>query len=164
MSAALTKARVQRTTFAAVVAIVFMLFVAFAAAYLERRAVPKEWVRIPVPRIAWLNLIVLAAASAAVEAYRRRGTGVRRAVALATGALFLALQAVAWQHCNAIGAGLSSSAHASFFFVVSGVHGAHVIGGLVALLWPGAPRGLVAGYWHFLGFSWLALLSLLTFL
>ncbi len=163
MTVSITLDRHRRTLFAAIMATVAMLFVAFAAAYLERRAMPQEWVRIPVPRLAWLNLLVLAAASAAVEAYRRKGTAARRLTALGVAGLFVVLQVVVWMQCRAAGAGLASSAHASFFFILSGLHALHLLGGMAALLWRDGPRPLIAAYWHFLGFVWIGLLSMMTF-
>ena len=63
----------------------------------------------------------------------------------------------------------------SFFYLVTAIHGLHLLGGLVALgrtiakLWRGAdlPKlrlsvELCALYWHFLLLVWLVLLGLLT--
>jgi cytochrome c oxidase subunit 3 len=69
---------------------------------------------------------------------------------------------------------LPTSPHAAFFYMLSAIHGAHVLGGLGALAWTlrkalkGAYsahqyRGLshVAIYWHFVGAIWIYLLLLL---
>ena len=64
----------------------------------------------------------------------------------------------------------------SFFYLLTGLHGLHILGGLVALAravpaaWgarrPGAGSGsaleLCVAYWHFLLFVWLCLLVLFT--
>jgi cytochrome c oxidase subunit 3 len=82
---------------------------------------------------------------------------------------------VAWKALIAQGVFLPSSPHAAFFYMLSAVHGAHVIGGLGALGWTlnRAFRGAytatthtglthAAIYWHFVGALWIYLLILLS--
>jgi cytochrome c oxidase subunit 3 len=61
---------------------------------------------------------------------------------------------------------LSDTPEGAFFFLLSAVHGLHLLGGVAALVWlivqARAPR-LVAAYWHFLGLVWLYVLLLLHF-
>ena len=100
-------------------------------------------------------------------------------LALVTGGLtalaFLAGQLMAWRELSASGYLLTANPANSFFYLLTGLHGLHIIGGLVALgsttvkAWTGAPRDrlrlsveLCAMYWHFLLFIWLAILVLLA--
>ena len=89
------------------------------------------------------------------------------AVTALLGVLFLAGQMGAWEQYRALGLFLSSNPHSSFFYILSGVHGAHLAGGLLGLGYLLARPGrvgavnLCATYWHFLGGLWLYLLVML---
>jgi cytochrome c oxidase subunit 3 len=87
---------------------------------------------------------------------------------------FLAGQLIAWRQLDAAGYYLTANPAAAFFYLITGVHGLHILGGLVALAgtmdkaWRGVAAGevrlsveLCATYWHFLLFVWLAIFSLL---
>jgi len=165
----------------ALVATVAMLFAAFTAALLIRRA-GSDWVVISLPPIVGANTLVLVISSAAVEMARRAVRGDQSPLAagwlfgaLVLGALFLAGQLAAWWSLVQAGVFLPSSPHASFFYMLSAVHGAHVVGGLGALVWvfrrtragaytANAHGGLshAAVFWHFMGVIWVYLLALLT--
>jgi cytochrome c oxidase subunit 3 len=113
---------------------------------------------------------------AQVAARRGRMDGVRTGL-LAGGVFalaFLAGQLIAWRELDAAGYYLTANPAAAFFFLITGVHGVHILGGLVALgrtmdkAWQGVALGevrlsveLCAMYWHFLLFVWLVLFSLL---
>lgn len=86
------------------------------------------------------------------------------------GALFLLMQFSEWRQCAALGITPRTNLYWSTFFVLTGVHGLHVLGGLIWLVvaWFGARRGvhalrveLAALYWHFVDLVWLALFTLL---
>ncbi len=164
----------------AVLATVTMLFAAFTAALLIRRS-GSDWIAIELPAIAWVNGGVIVVSSALLELARRALRSGAASVAplwlglaAALGLLFLAGQIVAWRALMAEGVFLPSSPHAAFFYMLSAVHGAHVLGGLGALGWTlrsalrGAytatmHRGLshAAVYWHFVGALWIYLLILM---
>ncbi len=151
-----------------------MLFVAFTTTYLGHRQEPG-WTQIPLPWILWLDTGILLASSAAVEWGRRRlkrgdTMGFRRALTAGggLGVAFLVGQLLAWQQLVRQGVYLSSQPHSSFFYLLTGAHGVHLLGGLVAFAvilpraWRGAytPPGSVAvnvssTYWHFLTGLWL---------
>ncbi len=166
---------------AAVLATVSMLFVAFTSALLVRRT-GSDWVPVELPAIVWLNTAVLIASSAAVELAR---AGLRRddssrttlwlAIAGALGLLFLLGQVLAWRELAVRGVFLPSNPHAAFFYVLTALHGAHLLGGLAALgvtLRRAASGAYTATshagfthaaiYWHFMGGVWLFLLAVLT--
>ncbi len=165
----------------AILATVAMLFAAFTAALLVRRT-GSDWTPVSLPPIIWLNTLLLIASSAAVELGRasvRRdalhGSARWLAIASLLGVLFLAGQIVAWRMLAARGVFLPTNPHAAFFYMLSAVHGAHVIGGLTALVWTlrRALRGAytrarhaglthAAIFWHFVGGVWVHLLVLLS--
>lgn len=156
------------------------LFALFISSYLMRRHM-GDWSAPPVPRLLWLNTGVLVASSAALQwslvAARREQAQEMRTGLLAGGALalvFLAGQLLAWRQLAAAGYFLATNPATSFFYLVTAVHGLHVLGGLVALAattakaWRAETAGqvrlsvdLCALYWHFLLVAWLALLMLL---
>lgn len=87
---------------------------------------------------------------------------------------FLLGQWGVWSLFSQRGYGVSSTPAASFFYLLTGLHGAHLLVGLAIWgrtlpgLWQGASReavarlGLLAQYWHFLLGLWLVLFALLT--
>jgi cytochrome c oxidase subunit 3 len=158
---------------------VSMLFIGFTSAVILRRS-SGDWRPLPAPPVLWLNTAALVASSATLEAARRRlrAWDARSAQALLgvtglLGGLFLTGQVVAWRQLAARGIFLASNPHSSFFYLLTGVHGAHLLGGLawfaVAFLSmrrlnyvPGGDGlRLFATYWHFLDALWVYLLFLL---
>jgi cytochrome c oxidase subunit 3 len=164
----------------ALLATVTMLFAALTAAILIRRT-GSDWVPVQLPDIVWANGLVILASSALLELARRSLrvgdeslAPVWLGLAAALGVVFLGGQLAAWSSLMEQGVFLPTSPHAAFFYMLSAVHGAHVLGGLGALVWTlrralkGAysahqHRGLshAAIYWHYVGAIWIYLLFLL---
>jgi len=93
-----------------------------------------------VPKLLWLNTGVLISSSGALQwaqiaARRGKMDGVR--AGLLAGAFFalafLAGQLWAWRQLDAAGYYLTANPAAAFFYLITGVHGLHLLGGLVAL-------------------------------
>jgi cytochrome c oxidase subunit III len=162
-------------------AVVGSLFALFASAYMMRMHMAADWRPLPEPKLLWLNTGVLALSSLALHraqvAARRGQPDATRAALLAGGvgaAAFLVGQLLAWQELSAAGYFVASNPANSFFYVITAVHGLHLLGGLVALgrtiaeVWGGAEPDqvrlhveLCAAYWHFLLLVWLAFFALL---
>jgi cytochrome c oxidase subunit 3 len=160
-------------------AVVGALFSLFISAYLMRVGTP-DWWSTPIPRLFWLNTAMLIVSSAAMqwaktEAERGRDDPMRTALlaALATAILFLTGQVFAWRELTQAGYVLADNPANSFFYVITGMHGLHILGGLVALgrttvkAWsaPASRRlrlsvDLCAVYWHFMLAVWLILFAL----
>jgi cytochrome c oxidase subunit III len=161
-------------------AIVGSLFALLMSAYSMRMEM-GGWRPAPVPKLLWLNTGVLISSSVALQwahvaAGRRMMDGVRAGL-VAGGAFalaFLAGQLVAWRQLDAAGYYLTANPAAAFFYLITGVHGLHLLGGLVALGrtmdkgWRGLAIGevrlrveLCAIYWHFLLLVWLVFFALL---
>jgi cytochrome c oxidase subunit III len=156
-----------------------MLFVGFTSAYVVRRTA-ADWVPMQAPPILWANGLVLIASTVTLEVSRRRlrgwdlvGSQGWLALTGVLGGLFLVGQLLAWRALAQAGVFLSSNPHSSFFYVLSGLHGLHLLGGLtwfVVALWnvrrmaytPGEDAlSLFATYWHFLTALWVYLFVLL---
>jgi cytochrome c oxidase subunit 3 len=162
-------------------AVVGCLFALFTSAYFMRMAV-SDWQPLPLPRLLWLNTGVLVLSSialqcASVAARRGQIDTVRLGLATAglTALAFLIGQLMVWRQLTADGYFLTSNPANSFFYLITGMHGLHILGGLVGLgrttmgAWKGARSErlrlgveLCAMYWHFLLFVWLAVFALLA--
>ena len=158
---------------------VLMFFMALASAYLVRRGSP-DWVPVRVPGLMWFNTAVLLVSSGTLEMARKRlgwldVTGFGRWWALTTiaGVVFLIGQVVAWRQLVGEGIYLASNPASSFFYIFTGAHALHLLGGVGALLyvaWRNFERAQVTRvvaaevtsyYWHFMDGLWVFLLVLL---
>ena len=157
------------------------LFTLFISAYSMRMNM-ADWRVLPVPKLLWFNTAVLVLSSAALQwallsARRNDMDGVIFGL-LAGGAAavtFLVGQLLAWQQLIVAGYFVASNPANSFFYLLTAVHGLHLMGGLVALgkttarVWRSTKVSevqlsieLCTIYWHFLLLVWLVLLGLLT--
>jgi cytochrome c oxidase subunit III len=159
-------------------AVVGALFALLASAY-AMRSVSPDWQSAPMPRVLWLNTGVLILSSLGLQAAdffaRRRETERARSFLLAgacAAAAFLGGQLWAWRQFAAAGYFLATNPANSFFYLITGAHGVHLAGGLVALAATVMAGGnvsaaqsgirLCAIYWHFLLIVWLLLFALLA--
>lgn len=150
-------------------------FISLVIAYYWRKHTPPFWDPVPTPKTLWLSTVIILASSVTFETARRmfrRGhwrAGSRFLLVTASlGMAFLASQLTAWRSLLEHGAFLSKNPHSSFFYMFTGLHAAHLVGGLVILfvvvLGKSKRRELVdvaTNYWHFLGVLWLALFYVL---
>jgi|SRR5580704_4857928 cytochrome c oxidase subunit 3 len=158
-----------------------MSFAAFTSALFIRQA-STDWTHIAAPRILFVSTAVLVLSSCLMELARRgfdegsdsqikdRGKGLMLlAATLVLGLAFVGGQYLAWKQLAAQGLFLATNPNSSFFYLLTGVHAAHVLGGIVALgylllLLAGrgsVRRNLLNGvvvYWHFMAALWLYLL------
>ena len=136
-----------------------MLFAAFTASYLIRRT-GSDWSSVRLPGAAWAAAAVLVASSWTLSRSWHGAT-------LGLSFLFAAGQVLAWRQLADQGVFVPSSPHAAFFYMLSCVHGVHMIAGMVGIGAAMAGRvrtRLVAAWWHFVGGLWLYTLFLLQVL
>ncbi len=158
---------------------ILMFFMALASAFLVRRS-SGDWVPVHIPMLMWVNTVVLLASSATLEIARHRlAKGHLDAyknlwlVTTVLGVLFLVGQVIAWRLLAAQGIYLASNPASSFFYIFTGAHALHLLGGVAALLYV-AKRNfeqaqvtrtvaaeVISHYWHFMDALWLFLLALL---
>ncbi len=158
---------------------ILMFFMALASAFLVRKGT-GGWVPVHIPRLLWLNTVILLASSATLEMARKRLAhsdlnGFRNLWRVTTvlGVLFLVGQVVAWRILAGQGIYLATNPASSFFYIFTGAHALHLVGGVCALLYVAQRKsdqahvslGVVAEvtsyYWHFMDALWLFLLALL---
>lgn len=158
---------------------VVMFFAALVSALVVRKGLSAiAWQTVEVPRILWLNTLILLASSATLVRARRdfraRDDAAFRhwwGVAAILGLFFVAGQILAWRQLARAGVYLSANASSSFFYVLTAAHALHLLGGIVAMLAVGFTRGrrvsrdtagqVVSIYWHFLTALWLFLFAIL---
>ncbi len=171
---------VQRLGLRVFLAVVTVLFSLVVVIYSDRMALP-DWRPLHEPWTLWLNTGLLILASVAfhwAQKNAREGkiAGVRTGMH-AGGVLTLAfLIGQLWvaQQLSAMGYYASGSPAVAFLYMMSTMHGLHLMGGLVAWyravarMWRGEDTDelllsveLCTSYWHYLLGIWLVLFSLL---
>lgn len=144
--------------------VVTSLFGLFLTAYVMRLASPDA-TAIAMPWQLWLSTAVLVAGSVLLHQASRSESRSWLMAGGLCGVAFVAVQCWAWQALQAANVVLTGNPAASFFYLLTGLHALHAVGGLVA--WgnvSGSPGGdrriaLCARYWHFLLVVWLALFA-----
>ncbi len=162
-------------------AAILMFFMALTSAYIVRKGLGGDWQSIRLPRVLWFNTLVLLVSSVTIEIARRREHAAEFAafrnwwgVTTGLGCLFLLGQVQAWRQLRAAGVYVASNPSSSFFYVLTAAHGAHLVGGILALayvaarVWQrsritqGTAAELASVYWHFMDGLWVFLFLLLN--
>ncbi len=156
----------------------------------------NPWLPIEIPSILWLNTIMLLLSSVTVEFARRgifreidileewfgMGKPTRRKVlpwliaSVLFGCMFLWGQYVAWKQLAMQRISYANNPSSHFFYLITGVHGIHLLLGLAmlvaAVIGMGAIRAIesrqilvdsAAWYWHTMGALWIFLFALLIY-
>ena len=158
----------------------------------------SDWRPVVLPRILYLNTVLLLLSSLTMERARQNifheidvleewlglGRPALRATlpwvgaTLGLGALFLAGQAMAWRELTAQGFAFDHwrvTPASYFFYVITGLHAAHLLAGLLALVFCLTALGRLrrveyrqiaidssAWFWHFMTGAWLVLVAVLA--
>jgi cytochrome c oxidase subunit 3 len=185
---------------------VLMIFVSYSSAYVVRQGLPtldpatgtlvRDWLPLQLPNFLLVNSLVLLVSILTMELARRQAVRVGVSSGIASGPAerteadkmpwlaltailglsFLAGQGLVWRELAARGFYVATSPSSSFFYLLTGMHGIHLLGGIVALLAAGAASLLrksvastavvvdaTAWYWHFMTVLWVYILCLLEF-
>ena len=156
-----------------------------------------DWFPVPLPKLMLINTVVLLVSTFTMELARRqaaRNAAVAQlaaipgvsvdadekvswlALTVVLGLSFLVGQWMVWRELAASGFYVSSSPSSSFVYLLTGMHGVHLFGGVVALLTAGVASlqrrpadsqsivlDVTGWYWHFMAFLWVYILCLLEF-
>lgn len=146
-----------------------------------------EWRPFDLPKQIWVSTVLIAASSLTYQisqTFLKKDNQARaKNWLLATtvfGAMFIASQILAWLALVREGVYMQSNPYAGFFYIMTAVHAAHVIGGICALgyillrTWhkTGSIEEMkkrkqisntVGWYWHFMDALWVVLFLLLGF-
>ena len=178
----LPPAKIGLWIFLAVVTSLFGLFITAYHMRMMEGMQHGDWHHFPVPSLLWVNTATLMLGSVAMQWARgaaergERGPLLVRLVAggLLTGA-FLVGQLLAWRQVSGTEYFLARNPATAFFYLLTAVHGLHLLGGLA--VWANTVRrltapavrppdvgltvGLCTVYWHYLLLVWLVLFGLL---
>ena len=175
---AVTAERVALTFFLVIATVIFSLFM---VSYYLRMELP-DWEPLSEPAQLWFNTGLLIASSVLFQWSRNivvRGDN-RNLYTSFFGAgilaiLFIVAQMVTWNQLQAGGFYLSSNPAVAFYYLLTGVHALHLIGGLwvwskcaIRLSSGGEPEEirlsiqLCTIYWHFLLLVWIVLFAILA--
>jgi len=161
---------------------VFMLFMSLTSAYIVRQA-DGNWTVFDLPSLFWFTTVVILLSSVTMQwAYfaakkdNRSTTQLMVMLTLILGLVFLVGQFYGWKQLVFDKVYLVGNPSGSFVYVLTGLHGLHIISAVVAvaILLVSVVRGKVnsrnmlgiemcATYWHFLGVLWLYLFVFLIY-
>ena len=155
-----------------------MMFVALTSAYLVRRGA-GNWLDFALPAYFYYSTLAIVASSVTLELAKRSqlksdagGYRLWLVVSGILGLAFCVMQYWGWIQLYEVGVHLSGNPAGSFIYAISGLHVAHVIGGLGALAATiinafalkftvneikKTRLQMVLNYWHFVGFLWIYL-------
>jgi cytochrome c oxidase subunit 3 len=163
------------------IAVVTSLFALFLSAYLMRMQL-GDWRPLAEPKLLWLNTVILVLASVAFQLARGAASRGQQLTTVKVGlivggvctTLFLLGQLIAWQQLNATGYFMTGNPANSFFYLLTALHGLHLLGGM--WVWGRTTMRLMTGadaqsvrlsvelcsvYWHYLLLVWIGLFALL---
>lgn len=153
-----------------------MLFASFTSAYIVRRG-EGNWLLFDIPNVFAYSTVIVVLSSVAIQwaysAAKRDELGqvkIALFTTLALGIAFCVSQWIGWKALVANNIHFVGNPSESFFYVISGVHLAHMIGGILFLLVVIGKAlnlnvhkkkilslNLCVTYWHFLGAAWIYL-------
>jgi cytochrome c oxidase subunit III len=159
---------------------ILMMFAGLTSAYIVKRN-QANWQTFNLPIAFWYSTVIILLSSftimMALRAFKERAMSKYRMLMVVTmvlGTLFIVLQVVGFQQLWAKGITLQGNVSYSFLYVIVGLHGLHVIGGVIALIvmslmafsrktrnYSIVPIELMSTYWHFVDVLWLYLLVFL---
>jgi cytochrome c oxidase subunit III len=175
------------------VAAISMMFAALTSAMVVRQGAARDWEHFQLPRILYFNTLILVLSSVTLEISRRRfaqdlDLGRKESyrdarpsaqamrwlyITIGLGLIFVLGQLVAWRELAAQGLFLATIPSSSFFYVLTAVHGLHLLGGVTALAYvlyrlsqnlgarQRASLGVASVYWHFMDGLWIYLIVLM---
>lgn len=170
--------RVALGFFLTVASVIFSLL---AVSYVIRMSLP-DWTRLADPSQLWFNTGLLVISSVLFQWARNIANAGKQKNLLTTfigggvfALLFIAGQMLTWNNLQASGYFMASNPANSFFYLLTGLHIAHLLGGLwvwskssIRLLAAGKPDDLRLSielctvYWHFLLIVWLLMFAMLA--
>ena len=157
------------------------LFSLFFVAYVGRMAY-GDWRVLPEPPLLWINNAVLIISSILFQKAKNlankfmfKNAKYYLMAAGLTALLFIAGQFKVWDELTSYGYFVDSNASFAFFYMLTGLHMFHMLGGLVVWTWSmtqinktdlsyrklKSTIGSTAIYWHYLLAVWLVLFSIL---
>jgi len=155
---------------------IIMMFAGLTSAYIVKRDQPG-WTTFTMPRAFFYSTAVILFSSLTIQmglkSFKEREILRYRNFLTATavlGILFMLLQWIGFRQIWHSGVTLRGSGGGQFLYVIAGLHLAHVLAGVIALLWMlvrafgsktrsynSVPVELMSTYWHFVDLLWIYL-------
>jgi len=157
---------------------IVMMFISLTSAYIVRQAA-GNWLEFKLPSVFMLSTCAILLSSITLQmassAFRKGNESTYKLMLLSTlalGMIFILFQYQGWLQMRASGIELSGNPSGSFVYVLSGLHAAHVIGGIGILFlacyhafvlpFVQSERRLLrldltSQYWHFVDVLWVFL-------
>lgn len=155
---------------------IVMMFAGLTSAYIVKREQPN-WTSFEMPMIFWYSTGVMIVSSIviqwALKSFKDREMPRYRVLMVTTlllGLAFVLLQWIGFRQIWDSGVTLKGSGAAQFLYIIFGLHAAHVLGGVVALMlmfvrafnrkyrsYNAVPVEIAATYWHFVDLLWVYL-------
>jgi cytochrome c oxidase subunit III len=156
-----------------------MMFAGLTSAYIVKRG-QGNWQLLELPQVFWYSTIVILFSSLtvqmAIKAFKEREMMRYKWLVTITailGVVFLAMQVygfLSFEQKDIKLVGMGSNASYSFLLAIAGLHGLHVLGGVIALLvifvrafntrtrtYNSVPIEVAGTYWHFVDILWIYL-------
>ena len=163
---------------------ILMMFASLTSAYVVRHAA-GNWLEFAMPKIFFVSAGVMIASSIALHfsySFFKKGNESMYKLLLVVGTIlgfgFLITQYMGWMELNAMGVFLDGNPSGSFVYAISGLHAAHVLGGIATLIMALVHAfglkfkvtekrkirfELTLTYWHFVDILWIYLLCFMIF-
>lgn len=165
---------------------IVMMFAGLTSAYIVKRA-NANWLEWALPDVFWYSTLLIVLSSItiflALKSFKARDMGRYRALLGLTTILGIGFVVLQWMGFEAIEAGgvplfgFDSNPSASFVGIIFGLHGLHVIGGVIALIifflrayigtrkvYSSTGLEILSTYWHFVGLLWIYLFIFLKWM
>lgn len=155
---------------------IVMMFAGLTSAYIVKRDQPG-WTTFPIPRAFWYSTATILVSSVtiqmALKAFKEREMMRYRNLITLTAFLGVAFVVLQWEGFKSIwnsGVTLKGSGGGQFLYIIAGLHAAHVLAGIIALIimfikafaskvrrYNSIPIELMSTYWHFVDLLWIYL-------
>jgi cytochrome c oxidase subunit 3 len=164
---------------------IVMLFGALTSAYIVKQGA-SNWLNIKIPTLFYLSTVLIVSSSVSIHAarnsFRRSNWASYKGFLVLTliiGILFLIVQYNGWTQLFNGGVDLKANVAGSFFYLITGAHAAHLLGGIGVLIatiinayvLPNTINDnrktkveMLLHYWHFMGILWIYLLGFILFI
>ena len=159
------------------IASILMMFAGLTSAYIVKSS-QAGWEEVVTPDYFWYSTLSIVLSSItmqmAVRAFKQRSMQQYRILLISTlvlGIAFIVLQSLGFEWMWSHGVRFKGAGAGQFLYIIAGLHGLHVIGGIIALLYQimkaffgssknynAVPVEVVSTYWHFVDVLWIYLL------
>ncbi len=162
---------------------ILMMFTAFISAFIVKQA-QGDWLEFAMPPIFFYSTAVLILSSITLHfsynAFKKENNIYKVLLGLSfiLGIAFIVLQYKGWYQLFAQGVDMKKNVAGSFFYLITGVHAVHILGGIAAIFvtllsalslkFKATEKrilrySLVVNYWHFVDVLWIYLFGFLLF-